>query len=278
MRLSKINRLLFTSVITLIFCTAVWSQSSGVKHPSRATQEAIQNQVDDDDAVPVVKDVVVYVKYDNDETASVEVKASGESGRFTKGQLVSFLQSFSKVPPAKTSTQKIAKSNPAYVFKPSLSQTLGAILNTINTVRNRTTNNITIDLDEGLVLFVRRMANPSRARRPNPLTLPINVDAANKITVNGEEKGNMSDLYKLKNHLSDIFKSRIDNGVFREESNTVDTTVNLFVPNSIKFSQIQKLVLAASSAGADRIFLASDRQDVVRMQLTQSIDSPPVIR
>ncbi len=272
------NRLLVTSIITLILSSGVWAQKSVVKHPSRATQAATQNQVDDDDAMPVVEDVVVYLNYDKDETASVEIKTSSKSGKLTNGQLGSFLQTFSKLPPIKTSTHKIVQLKPTYVFKPDLSQTLGAILDTIKTVRNPTTNNITIDLNDGLVLYVRRKAKASRVIKPNPLFLLIDVDAENKITLNGEEEGNMSDLKTLKNHLSDIFRARSDNGVLRIGSNTIDTTVNLLVSNSIKFGQVQKLVLAVSSVGADRIFLAFDRQDIVRKELILNIEASPVIR
>lgn len=271
------KRLLVISFITVILSIGVSAQRAVVNQPSRATQQSTQNQADDD-AVPVVKDVIVFVNYRNDQTASVEVKASGESGRFTNGQLGSFLQGFSKVPPTKTSTQKVTQQNPTYVFNPDLSQTLGAVVDSINYVRNNTTNNITIDLNDGLVIYVRRKSNADKVVRPNPLFLLINVDAQNKLTLNGEDEGKLSDLNKLKNHLSEIFKARIDNGVFREGSNTVDTTVNLLMPNAMKFGEIQKLVLAVSSAGSDRIFLAFDRQDVVRTQLIQAIEATAVIR
>ena len=272
------NRLLVISYITVILSVGISAQRSVVNQPPRATQEGVQNQSDYDDAVPVVKDVVVYVNYEKDHTASIVVKASGETGRFTNGQLGSFLQSFSKVAPLKTSTQKVSQLNPAYVFKPDLSQTLSAVVDPINSVRNFLTNNITIDLNDGLVLYVKRRANINKVVRPNPLTLLIDLDASNKITLNGEDEGKLSDLNKLKNHLSEIFKSRIENGVFREGSNTVDTTVNLLVPNAIKFGEIQRLVIAVSSAGADRIFLVFDRQDIVRTQLIQTIEATPVIR
>ena len=252
------NRLIPISIISVIFSIGVSGQRAVVKQPSRAIQQAIQNQIDDD-SVPVVKDVVINVNYGNDETASVEIKTSRESGRFTTDQLGSFLQGFSKVPPSKVSTQNVAQLDPAYVFKPDLSQSLGALAAPINSVRNLTTNNITIDLTDGLVLYVRRKADANKVVKPNPLFLLIKVDTQNKITLNGEEEGKLSDLNKLKNHLSEIFKARIDNGVFRLGSNIVDTTVNLLVPNAMKFGEIQKLVLAVSSAGSDRIFLAFDR-------------------
>ncbi len=271
------KRLIFISVITVIFCIGVSGQRAGAKKPSGATQQALQNQYDED-AVPVVKDVEVYVNFGNDETASVEVKTSHEPGRFTKGQLGSFLQSFAKVPTIKTSTQKVAQLNPTYVFSPAPQQTLGALAAVFNTVRNPTTNNITIDLNDGLFLYVRRKADTYRPVRPNPLTLLIDIGAEDKIILNGEDEGKLPDLNKLKNHLSDIFKARTVNGVFRESSNTVDTTVNLFAPNSINFDEIQKLVLAISSAGADRIFLAFDRPDLVRKELIQNIETTPVIR
>lgn len=271
------KRLFVILFITVIFSIGVSAQRAVVNQPSRATQPAVQNQADDD-AVPVAKDVVVFVNYKNDQTASVEVKASGESGRFTNGQPGSFLQSFSKVTPSKTSTQKVVQLDPTYAFKPDLSQTLGSVAAQINSVRNTTINNITIDLNDGLALYVRKKANASKVVRPNPLFLLIDVDRQNKITLNGEDEGKLSDLNKLKNHLSEIFKARIDNGVFREGSNTVDTTVNLLMPNAIKFGEIQKLVLAVSSAGSDRIFLALDRQAVVRTQLIQAIEATAVIR
>lgn len=272
------NRLLFTSLITLTLSAGIWAQTSVIRKPKRPTQEVIQIPKDDNDAIPVVKDVVISINYDKDQTASVEVSSSDKSGKLTNSLLGSFLQNLSEPPTEQTTTQKRFQLNPVYVFKPELSQTLADIFGAINSVRNSTANNITINLKDELELFVRRKAKATKSFKPNPLFLLIVVDAGNKIRLNGEDEGNISDLNKLKDHLSVIFRARIDNGVFRIGSNTVDTTVNLLVPNSTKFGDIQKLGLAISSVGADRIFLMFDRQDSVTRELIMNIEATPVIR
>ena len=267
------KRLLVISIMALVLSSAVWAQTSPVKRSARTLQIAV-----DEDAIPVIKDVAVYVNFDRAQNASTEIRSADSSGKLSAGQLRTLLRTLTSQPTAKTPTPKGARLDPVYVFKPDLSQTLGDIVDTINTVRNSKTNSITIDLNDGAIIYVRRKASANRSVKPNPLFLMIEVDAKNKITLNGDQKGTITDLTKLKDQLAEIFRERAENGVVRIGSNTVDSTVDLVVPTAMNFGDVQKLVSALGSVGADRIFLVLDRQDVLGKGLIMSIEGTPVIR
>ena len=63
---------------------------------------------------------------------------------------------------------------------------------------------------------------------------------------------------QLKNFLKDIFKERLENGVFRVGTNEVETTVFIEVPLSTNFVDVIKIAQALREAGATPIGLQID--------------------
>ncbi|MEP6945206.1 MAG: hypothetical protein ABJA02_04760 [Acidobacteriota bacterium] len=271
------NRLLIVSIIFLSLSSSEWAQGSAGSKPKTLAQKAILTPTDDD-AVPSVKDVVININFDNAQSATVEINSSNESGKLNGSLLSQVLQGLSKPLAEKSSTSKSVQLEPVFVFKPGLSLRLADIMAAINAVRSSTVNNIIVDLGLGSKLFIRRKTKVSEPVKPNPLFLLTRVNSDNEITLNGGPEGNMTDLNKLRDQLSDIFRARVDNGVFRVGSNTVDTTVNLLVPTSTEFAEIKKLVSAVSSAGADRVFLVFERPNNDRKQLITNIEMTPITK
>lgn len=94
---------------------------------------------------------------------------------------------------------------------------------------------------------------------PNPLTLVISIDnASKKVTLNKEDAGDVGDASLLTNKLTQIFKDREANGVFRSNSNEVEKTVFIKAPKNINYGSVVKVIDAAKQAGAEPVGLQID--------------------
>lgn len=95
--------------------------------------------------------------------------------------------------------------------------------------------------------------------KPNPLTLVVAISKETKgITLNNEPFGDVSDTEKLYNKLSEIFRERTNNGVFRENSNEIEKTIFIKSPKSVRYGDVVKVIDAAKNAGASPIGLQID--------------------
>lgn len=95
--------------------------------------------------------------------------------------------------------------------------------------------------------------------KPNPLTLVVAVNKGDmKVTLNNEPAGDVSDPSALTTKLSQIFKERENNGVFRENTNEVEKTVFIKSPRSVKYGDVVKVIDAVKQAGAQPIGLQID--------------------
>jgi biopolymer transport protein ExbD len=95
--------------------------------------------------------------------------------------------------------------------------------------------------------------------KPNPLTLVVAINKADmKITLNNEERGNVSDTEPLTNRLTEIFRDRTAQGVFRDGTNEVEKTVFIKSPRSVRYGDVVKVIDAVKMAGAQPIGLQID--------------------
>lgn len=94
--------------------------------------------------------------------------------------------------------------------------------------------------------------------RPNPLSLVISMDANQKIRLNTEDRGDVTDTSDLSSRLSQIFKERESGGVFREGTNQVEKTVFIKAPRASKYTDVVKVIDAVKAAGAEPIGLQID--------------------
>lgn len=95
--------------------------------------------------------------------------------------------------------------------------------------------------------------------KPNPLTLVVAINKETKgITLNNEPFGDVSDTEKLNTKLSEIFRERTNNGVFRENSNEIEKTIFIKSPKSVRYGDVVKVIDAAKAAGAAPIGLQID--------------------
>lgn len=95
--------------------------------------------------------------------------------------------------------------------------------------------------------------------RPNPLTLVISINRETRaISLNTESAGTVDDPTELTAKLTDTFKKRTTEGVFRENSNEVEKTVFIKSPTLVKYGDVVKVIDAAKIAGASPIGLQID--------------------
>jgi biopolymer transport protein ExbD len=95
--------------------------------------------------------------------------------------------------------------------------------------------------------------------KPNPLTLVISINKANRgVLLNNEQAGSIDDPTALTTRLGEIFKERTNNGVFKENSNEIEKTVFIKSPTSVRYGDVVKVIDAAKTAGAQPIGLQID--------------------
>ena len=95
--------------------------------------------------------------------------------------------------------------------------------------------------------------------KPNPLTLVVAIDkSTKKVTLNNQDAGDVSDASALTAKLSEIFKSREQNGVFREGTNEIEKTIFIKSAASVRYGDVVKVIDAAKYAGASPIGLQVD--------------------
>ncbi len=95
--------------------------------------------------------------------------------------------------------------------------------------------------------------------KPNPLTLVVAINKETKgITLNNDAFGDVTDTDKLSAKLTQIFKERETNGVFRENTNEVEKTIFIKSPKSVRYGDVIKVIDAAKAAGASPIGLQVD--------------------
>ena len=95
--------------------------------------------------------------------------------------------------------------------------------------------------------------------KPNPLTLVVGINRDTRdVTLNNDKAGTLDDPSTLTTRLSEIFKQRENNGVFREGTNQVEKTIFIKSPKSVRYGDVVKVIDAAKTAGAEPIGLQID--------------------
>ncbi|MFV0388853.1 MAG: biopolymer transporter ExbD [Pyrinomonadaceae bacterium] len=95
--------------------------------------------------------------------------------------------------------------------------------------------------------------------KPNPLTLVVSIDKGTKgVKLNQDDAGDTSNTKPLTDRLTEIFKDRTNQGVFRTGSNEIEKTVFIKAPKSVPYGDVVRVIDAAKLAGASPIGLQID--------------------
>jgi biopolymer transport protein ExbD len=111
--------------------------------------------------------------------------------------------------------------------------------------------------------------------KPNPLALVVEMNEQKGLTLNNEEMGSLSDMTRVTSALRQIFKDRLDNGVFRENSNEIEKTVFIKMPLAAPAADLIKIAKALQEAGADVIGFQVDEPVNERMDIIPGLPTMP---
>lgn len=96
---------------------------------------------------------------------------------------------------------------------------------------------------------------PCEKGKPNPLSLVVEIASNGDLDLNGDKQGNALGQNTLLERLNQKFKERESNGVFREGTNDVETTVTLKVPPQINRDIFNRTLKIVRDSGASPINL-----------------------
>ena len=94
---------------------------------------------------------------------------------------------------------------------------------------------------------------------PNPNTLVVSVKPDFSLEINNKKDfGTVAEPTNLISKLSQTFKEREENGVFRDGTNEIEKTVFIKAPRNLQYGEVAKVVDAIKQAGASPIGLQID--------------------
>jgi biopolymer transport protein ExbD len=94
--------------------------------------------------------------------------------------------------------------------------------------------------------------------RPNPLLLVVEIDRTKNLTLNKESVGNINETNGLMNKLTNVFKQRESEGIFREGTNEIEKTTTIKASRSATYGDVAKMIDAVKGAGAEPINIQID--------------------
>lgn len=94
--------------------------------------------------------------------------------------------------------------------------------------------------------------------KPNPLYLVVSIDKNGLLRLNNESMGDVSNTKTLIDKLTEVFKDRENNGVFREGTNEVEKTVFIKASQSLKYGDVVKVIDALKLAGTQPVGIQID--------------------
>lgn len=190
----------------------------------------------------------------------VSILARRKSGMalFTPNMLNSFANYFYIDGPVRSTNSKNSQ-NPSFAIRPDKDSKMADTLAVINAVRVSSKTEVRIEVDGDLSIFVSTKPDPKGSpARPNPLFLLVKTDEKSNILLNNEQEGSFPNTSKLEQHLQQIFQERKNNGVWREGTNTTETTVLLRPNKNMAFANFVDLARAISRGGSDTVGLQVD--------------------
>jgi biopolymer transport protein ExbD len=195
---------------------------------------------------------------EKDGTANLDTPGAAEAKSLTLNQLKEFFAGLA----AKTNSADSSRGKDLVTFRANPSVKVETVIAFVESARNTYTSKIRIEADEGIFIRVPRKIAPKQfVVKPNPLFLLVSAGKDGKLRLNNEDQGSLSDTSKLTGILKKVFHEREINGVFREKSNDIESTVFLKVPLSMTWGDAVKVIRAIHDGGGDPIGLQIESLD-----------------
>ncbi|HRH42336.1 MAG TPA: biopolymer transporter ExbD [Pyrinomonadaceae bacterium] len=101
--------------------------------------------------------------------------------------------------------------------------------------------------------------NNLKDTQADPRTLIVSVKSDFSLEINNQKDfGTVAEPTNLISKLSQTFKEREENGVFRDGTNEIEKTVFIKAPRNLQYGEVAKVVDAIKQAGASPIGLQID--------------------
>jgi biopolymer transport protein ExbD len=107
-------------------------------------------------------------------------------------------------------------------------------------------------------LIPEQQQNTPADATPSKLTLLVDIMKDNKLQLNGEEIGSISDTGRLSATLSDILRKREEQRVTKFGTDIIEKTVFIKAPESFKYGEVVRVIDAVKGAGATPVGLQVD--------------------
>ena len=212
--------------------------------------------------IPEIKDFAFVVEIDENAGVAVRVQKTEDSGLLADASstktITDFFKSLSPSPNGKASLDAVI------VVKAAESLSFGKVLEVIRALRVSPEQKIKLQISENYYVGIPRLLTEEIVR-PNPNYLLVSLQNDSKILLNREEHGTFNNTAPLKEKLDEIFKMRDKYGILRYGTNEVEKTVFVTAPDSVKFSDVIKLIREIAAAGAAPIGLQMDDFRIIQV-------------
>jgi len=176
------------------------------------------------DFLPQIKSFAYVLDIDENSNVNLSVRTSEDTTYLTKATSAKPLTKFFSENSAARSN-KNAGPQPIIIVTADPSLGMGAVADVILEARNASKMRIKLESGFGEYLAIQDWRQSPVPPKPNPLLLVVNVDKATNIKLNNEDEGKLGDPKKLEDTLREIYQARTENGVFREGTNEIETTI-----------------------------------------------------
>ena len=247
--------------ILLVFLLVAFPVNAQKKKKTAVAKLPVEDPFEQ--SIPEIKDFAFVVNIDKNSNLTLKAQKTEDSDVLTNA-------SDSKTLKAIFSGASNPKStlSPILIVKADPSINYSDLLNVINAFRVSPGQKVKVEISKDFYAFVPPKPGKSFSQGLTiaPLSLFVTLDKDMKLNINGEP---LNDLNHLQNFLKQIFKAREDNGVFREGTNQIETTVLIKASPTVKFAEVIKIAGAVREAGSTIIGLSiedpflKNRQEVI---------------
>ncbi len=256
------TNLLLAFLLVVLPVNAQKKKKTTVK-PKRVVTGSFENPYEP--SMPEIKDFAFVINIDKNSNVTMKIQKAENTDVLTKTANTKPLTDFF----AGVSNPKSPLA-PILIVKADSSLNFSDVVNVIKASGISPKQKAKLEISKDFYVFVPPMPDKNFQARPNPLTMVAKLDENKNIEINGEKLGSLDDTSQMTNFLKQIFKAREDNGVYREGTNLVETTVFINASSSVKFADVIKLANVLREAGSTLIGLAGD--DFVRTEMILEIN------
>lgn len=252
--------------ISAILCSILLVSSFAAAQKKPAPKPATITAVQDGPKEPITN-YVYLVTLDKNSAASISVRGDNGTDSLSQGQFTDLFSDLSRLQNSKATAKYKEARSPAVIIRPDPALNYGVLFDTAKAARTDSNFRVSVEIETAFYIQVPKKADPRVPVRPDPTTLVVELDTENNITLNNEPHGTLSDPAPLTETLKRVFSEREANGVFREATNDLETTVSLKLPRTAPVVDLIKLARVVRAAGSDTIRLDLGENEVIRITM-----------